>query len=374
MANTTIQSKRTTVSGRVPTTSQISIGEIGLNLTDGIAYSSNGTVVFELGANVGTQLIRTSVTVGNSTLNVFSNSTSIVLGNTTVNATINSTIFTGTANNSNYLGGIAPSSYSNTTSPIFSVSVNVGSNVTINTSTIDIGNSTVYTLINSTSFFTGNTTANGFSNSTIDLIANSTAQTAIYPGLINVGSNVYLSTTTLFIGNSTANSSGNSTVETLTNSTATTTFTPGLINVGANVSMNTSMIFIGNSTVNATVNSSVFALNGVVVGGGSINTSPYALTDGTNIAVNMALGVNFSVTLGGNRTLSNATNVVAGTSGMFNITQDSSGSRTLAYASMYVFDGDTAIVLGTTASKSSYVSYYCINTTAILMQLVAVNV
>ena len=51
MADNLIQIKRTSVSGRVPTTSNLSTGELALNMADGIIYSSNGTVVFELGAN-----------------------------------------------------------------------------------------------------------------------------------------------------------------------------------------------------------------------------------------------------------------------------------------------------------------------------------
>lgn len=44
--------KRSSVSGQAPNTSQISTGELALNLTDGIMYGSNGTVIFEIGANV----------------------------------------------------------------------------------------------------------------------------------------------------------------------------------------------------------------------------------------------------------------------------------------------------------------------------------
>ena len=56
-----------------------------------------------------------------------------------------------------------------------------------------------------------------------------------------------------------------------------------------------------------------------------------ALTDASSIATNLALSNNFSVTLGGSRTLANPTNIVAGQSGSFFITQDGTGSRTLAY-------------------------------------------
>ena len=45
------QVKRTSTPGNVPTTGQIDVGELAINLADGIAYSTNGSVVFELGAN-----------------------------------------------------------------------------------------------------------------------------------------------------------------------------------------------------------------------------------------------------------------------------------------------------------------------------------
>ena len=49
-----IQIKRSSVSGNAPNTSNIDTGELALNITDGVLYSSNGTAVFEVGANVST--------------------------------------------------------------------------------------------------------------------------------------------------------------------------------------------------------------------------------------------------------------------------------------------------------------------------------
>lgn len=51
MANTTFQVRRSSVAGKVPNTSVLSIGELGLNLSDKILYSSDGSSVFEVGAN-----------------------------------------------------------------------------------------------------------------------------------------------------------------------------------------------------------------------------------------------------------------------------------------------------------------------------------
>ena len=79
MANK-FQVKRTTVTGRTPNTTNsgtthfIDTGELALNLTDGKMFSSNGTVYFEVGANLANQAVTGTVnaasfTVGaNSTL------------------------------------------------------------------------------------------------------------------------------------------------------------------------------------------------------------------------------------------------------------------------------------------------------------------
>ena len=82
-----------------------------------------------------------------------------------------------------------------------------------------------------------------------------------------------------------------------------------------------------------------------------------ALTDGATITANFALANNFSVTLGGNRTLANPTNLVAGQSGAIWITQDGTGSRTLAYGSQWDFEGGTAPTLSTAASARDCLVY-----------------
>ena len=51
MAGNLIQIKRTSVPGRVPTTSNLTTGELALNMADGILYSTDGARVFEIGAN-----------------------------------------------------------------------------------------------------------------------------------------------------------------------------------------------------------------------------------------------------------------------------------------------------------------------------------
>lgn len=96
-----------------------------------------------------------------------------------------------------------------------------------------------------------------------------------------------------------------------------------------------------------------------------------ALTDGATITPDFSLGNNYSVTLGGNRTLANPTNLTAGQSGVIVITQDGTGSRTLAYGSYFKFPGGTAPTLTTTASAVDVLAYYVESSTRITARLVA---
>lgn len=82
-----------------------------------------------------------------------------------------------------------------------------------------------------------------------------------------------------------------------------------------------------------------------------------ALTDGATITPDFAVANNFSVTLGGNRTLANPSNLTAGQSGSIFVAQDGTGSRTLAYGSQYDFIGGTAPTLSTAASSVDRIDY-----------------
>jgi hypothetical protein len=89
------------------------------------------------------------------------------------------------------------------------------------------------------------------------------------------------------------------------------------------------------------------------------------LTDGATVTPDMADGNNFSLTLGGNRTLANPTNLTAGQSGSIFLVQDGTGSRTLAYGSYYDFAGGTAPTLTTTANAVDRIDYVVRSTTSI---------
>jgi len=94
-----------------------------------------------------------------------------------------------------------------------------------------------------------------------------------------------------------------------------------------------------------------------------------ALTDGATITPDFAAANNFSVTLGGSRTLANPTNLTAGQSGTIVITQDGTGSRTLAYGSYFKFAGGTAPTLTTTAAAVDVIAYYVESSTRITARI-----
>ena len=81
------------------------------------------------------------------------------------------------------------------------------------------------------------------------------------------------------------------------------------------------------------------------------------LTDAASIAVDFALGNNFLVTIGGNRTLAAPSNAVAGQTGQIYVVQDSTGSRTLAYNSVYQFVSGASPTLSTGASDVDILMY-----------------
>lgn len=80
------------------------------------------------------------------------------------------------------------------------------------------------------------------------------------------------------------------------------------------------------------------------------------LTDAVNIATDASLSNAFLVTLGGNRTLDNPTNLVAGQTVVWHIHQDGTGGRTLAFGTSFKFQGGSVPSLITTASAVNRLS------------------
>ena len=90
-------------------------------------------------------------------------------------------------------------------------------------------------------------------------------------GTINVGSNVSITTTGINVGNSTVNSTINATVFAIGNSIVNTTINAISLATGnstVNTTINSTSLAIGNSTVNTTINAAVFA-----IGNSTVNTT-----------------------------------------------------------------------------------------------------
>lgn len=82
-----------------------------------------------------------------------------------------------------------------------------------------------------------------------------------------------------------------------------------------------------------------------------------ALTDGATIASDWSTGNHMTVTLAGNRTLSNPTNAVNGQRVVYAFRQDGTGSRTLAFDTKFRFGTDLPsvnVALSTAANKTDY--------------------
>lgn len=94
------------------------------------------------------------------------------------------------------------------------------------------------------------------------------------------------------------------------------------------------------------------------------------LTDAATVTVDMSSFINATVTLAGNRTLGNPTNTVNGRTGLIEIKQDGTGSRTLAYGSSWKFNNGVAPTLTTTAGARDLLFYQVISSTVIYATLV----
>lgn len=129
------------------------------------------------------------------------------------------------------------------------------------------------------------------------------------------------------------------------------------------------------TTLNATT------ISGTVSGYGALDTAQTwtkgqrgeitVLTDGATITADLADSNNFSVTLGGLRTLANPSNQTAGQSGCIWITQDGTGGRTLSYDSQWDFAGGTPPVLSTAAAAVDCLVYAVQSSTKITATLIS---
>lgn len=245
-----------------------------------VAFASQNITV-SLVPNV---VVDTTLTVGNSTVNSVVNSTAVstntfnasqitVGSNVSINT---STIFIGnsTVNTTIQAGNIA----------LRGTQISIGPDLVIDGNTIIVGNSTVNTVINSSSISvdgevtSGNTNITGVltvGNSSVNAVVNSTSVTTsnlAATNAITVGSNVTVNTSSFFVGNSTVNTFVTSTSVVTDTANATTA-----INVGANVNLTTTSVGVGNTTVNTVVTSTAVT----IASGVKANTTGFFPTSNT---------------------------------------------------------------------------------------------
>ena len=82
------------------------------------------------------------------------------------------------------------------------------------------------------------------------------------------------------------------------------------------------------------------------------------LTDAVTVAWDTDVAQTAKVTLAGNRTLGAPTNTNAGAAYILRVIQDATGTRTLAYNAVFLFQGGAAPVLSTAANSVDILSCY----------------
>jgi hypothetical protein len=98
--------------------------------------------------------------------------------------------------------------------------------------------------------------------------------------------------------------------------------------------------------------------NGGIIVDGPSGASIKSLTDAATIAVDLSTGTNFSVTLGGSRTLGNPTGITTGQNGFIVVSQDGTGGRSLSYSSDWKFSQGIPPNLSSGPNDVDILSYY----------------
>ena len=174
---------------------------------------------------------------------------------------------------------------------INSTSISVGANVVLNASSLSLGNAgsiaVGLSLINSTAVQVGNSTVFGTINSSALYIQNTISTTVISPGGISVGNSVVNAAfgsagvdpsdlTFITFGDATANAYANSTIIRIANTTSSAVLRPTSLTVGSSVIHANGSIFVGNSVSNLVINSSGVSIDGVP--GGAFTTGDAKIT------------------------------------------------------------------------------------------------
>jgi hypothetical protein len=269
---------------------------------------------------------------------------------------------TGSFNTSiNSVGGVSSSTISN-----FNTSINSNTN-------------SITTLTSSVNSNTSSITIN-----TADILSRATIASPNFTGIptaptATTGTNTTQLATTAFVTSSTLAAVPDATSTTkgkikLSNDLGGTADAPTVNSVGG---VSSSTIGTINTTVSAATSSNTVStiikrdasgnFSAGTINATSINTpiyasTPQSLIDASTISWNPTLGLNASVTLGGNRTLSFTSTPAAGSYGTLVVTQDATGGRTITLPSttnkVLGSTSGTTIALSTTANAKDILNFY----------------
>jgi hypothetical protein len=123
-----------------------------------------------------------------------------------------------------------------------------------------------------------------------------------------------------------------------------------------------STIVAGGQTISAggltlTTGNILVSSGNITITSGRLSTAVATLTDAATIATDASLANHFRVTLGGNRTLGNPTNAYDGARVVYEVIQDGTGNRTLAFDTNFAFGSDiSSITLSTGANLRDFIT------------------
>ena len=279
----------------------------------------------------------------------------ISYGNSTVNTSVNST-------------------------SVSTITLNVGSNVFVNTSTIHLGNSTVNTVIHTTGFtgngaglhnvnaaaLEGNTVANILTAA--NTAANTLANAAYSNAVSYAASNTYVNNTFLPLAGGTLTGAitvGNSTVNSVVNSTSASlgnTTINGFVNVSSNLTVTSVAAFGNNVTITGNLivtgtrifaNTTTVDLSDNII---TLNADIGQVTPSENAGLEVHRGTSANVQFVWNETIDKWTFTTDGTN---YVTVASNNDVTTSYSNAIAYSGNAALAYANAiayAASNSYVN------------------